>query len=75
MKRTLYPKFLAGYVMYGLIGFLVITTFTYRMTYRFVEMREAAGLYRESALISSSYAEHYFSQSMSLEEIQAPLAV
>ncbi len=74
MKRTLYPKFLAGYVMYGLIGFLVITTFTYRMTYRFVEMREAAGLYRESALISSSYAEHYFSQSMSLEEIQAPLA-
>ena len=74
MKRTLYPKFLAGYVMYGLIGFVVITTFTYRMTYRFVEMREAAGLYRESALISSSYAEHYFSQSMSLEEIQAPLA-
>ena len=73
MKRTLYPKFLAGYVMYGLIGFFIITTFTYRMTYRFLEMREAAGLYRESALISSSYAEHYFSQSMSLEEIQAPL--
>lgn len=73
MKRTLYPKFLAGYVIYGLIGFLIITTFTYRMTYRFVEMREAAGLYRESALISSSYAEHYFSQSMTAEDIQEPL--
>ena len=32
MKRTLYPKLLAGYLMYGLIGFLIITTFTYHIT-------------------------------------------
>ena len=54
MKRTLYPKLLAGYLMYGLIGFLIITTFTYHITFAFVEKKEAASLYRESALISST---------------------
>lgn len=39
MKRTLYPKLLAGYLMYGLIGFLIITTFTYHITFAFVEKR------------------------------------
>ena len=39
MKRTLYPKLLAGYLMYGLIGFLIITTFTYHITFAFVEKK------------------------------------
>ena len=74
MKRTLYPKLLTGYLMYGVIGFLIITTFTYHITFGFVEKKEAANLYRESALISSSYAENYFSKSMTLEEIRTQLS-
>lgn len=74
MKRTLYPKLLTGYLMYGLLGFLIITTFTYHAIYNFIEKREAASLYRESALISSSYAHNYFSKSMTLEEIQLQLS-
>lgn len=74
MKHTLYPKLLFGYVLYGLIGFLIITTFTYHLTFEFVERRDAASLYRESALISSNYAENYFSKSMTLEEIQTQLS-
>ena len=60
--------------MYGVIGFLIITTFTYHITFGFVEKKEAANLYRESALISSSYAENYFSKSMTLEEIRTQLS-
>ena len=74
MKRTLYPKLLAGYLMYGVIGFLIITTFTYHITFDYVEQREAANLYRESAYISSNYAQSYYSQSMSLEEIRVQLS-
>lgn len=74
MKRTLYPKLLAGYLMYGLIGFLIITTFTYHITFAFVEKKEAASLYRESALISSNYAGNYFSKAMTLDEIQTQLS-
>ncbi|MCI5873056.1 MAG: HAMP domain-containing sensor histidine kinase [Clostridiales bacterium] len=75
MKHTLYPKLLFSYVLYGVIGFLIITTFTYHLTFEFVERRDAASLYRESALISSNYAENYFSKSMTLEEIQTQLSM
>lgn len=74
MKRTLYPKLLAGYLMYGVIGFLIIATFTYHLTYNLLEKRDAASLYRESALISSNYAENYFTHNMDLEEIRVQLA-
>ncbi len=75
MKHTLYPKLLFGYVLYGVIGFLIITTFTYHLMFEFVERHDASNLYRESALISSNYAENYFSKSMTLDEIQAQLAM
>ncbi|MGN0141614.1 MAG: sensor histidine kinase [Roseburia sp.] len=74
MKRTLYPKLLAGYLLYGIIGCLIIVTFTYHVTFRFLEKKEAASLYRESALISSSYAQNYFNRSMELEELLTQLA-
>ncbi len=74
MKRTLYPKLLAGYLMYGVIGFLIITTFTYHMTFSFLEMRDAESLYRESALISSNYAQRYFTQTMTLEDVKHQLS-
>lgn len=73
MKRTLYPKLLAGYLLYGVIGFLIIATFTYQLTFDFIEKKEAANLYRESAVISSRYAGNYFSHSMTLEEIRTQL--
>ncbi len=73
MKSTLYPKLLVGYLLYGVIGFLIVATFTYHITFQFVEKKDAASLYRESAQISSTYAEHYYSKTMSLEEIETQL--
>lgn len=73
MKRTLYPKLLTGYLMYGVIGFIIIATFTYHTTFDFLTQREASSLYRESALISSDYARNYFSQSITLEQLQKQL--
>lgn len=74
MKRTLYPKMLAGYLLYGIAGIIIIATFTYHLTFEFVEKQAAASLYRESAQISSSYASNYFSRTMSLEEIKLQLS-
>lgn len=73
MKRTLYPKLLFGYLMYGILGFVIIATFTYHMTFDFLEKREASSLYRESAQISSNYAGNYFTHDTSLEELQVQL--
>ena len=73
MKRTLYLKLLGGYLLFGLLGFLIIATFTYHLTFQHLEKKEAQNLYRESALISSSYAQNYFSNSMTLDEINEQL--
>ena len=56
MNRTLYPNLLSGFLMYGVSGCLIFKTFTYHISFAFVEKKEAASLYRESALISSNYA-------------------
>ena len=74
MKRTLYLKLLAGYLLFGLLGFFIIATFTYHVTYNHFQKKEAAALYRESAQISSSYAENYFSHALSLEELETQLS-
>lgn len=73
MKRTLYPKLLGGYILFGVLGFLIIATFTYHATYQFFEKKEASNLYRESALIASNYAENYYNNSMTLDEIRTQL--
>ena len=39
MKRTLYPKLLAGYLLFGLLGFLIIATFTYHITFNHLEKK------------------------------------
>ncbi len=73
MKRTLYPKLIAGFLIYGAIGVLIIATFTYHMTARYVERREASKLYREATMISTTYAQNYYNDAMTLEEIKLQL--
>ena len=74
MKRTLYLKLLGGYLLFGLLGFLIIATFTYHLTFQHLEKKEAQNLFRESVMISSCYAQNYFSNSMTLDEINEQLS-
>ena len=53
MRRTLYLKLLTGYVAFGILAFLTITTFTTRETYRYLREQEADNLYREAKTIAS----------------------
>lgn len=39
MKRTLYLKLLGGYLLFGLLGFLIIATFTYHLTFQHLEKK------------------------------------
>lgn len=74
MKRTLSLKLFGGLLLFGLLGFLIIVTFTYHITYQYLEKREASSLYRESALISSNYAGNYYNNSMTTDEILTQLS-
>lgn len=74
MKQKLSLKLLGGFLLFGLLSFLIIVTFTYHVTYNHLEKREASSLYRESALISSNYARNYYNNSMTTDEILTQLS-
>lgn len=70
MKRTLYLKLLLGYVLFGLLGFLTVSTLTSHLTLNYIERQTIAGLYRESNLLAGSYASNYYRGTMTLEDIK-----
>lgn len=69
MKRTLYLKFLIGYVAFGILGFLTIATFTSRLTLNFIERDTASSLYREANLLAANYAANYYRGNITLEDV------
>lgn len=73
MKRRLYLKFLLSYVIFGVLVFIVLFTFTQHSVVSWVEKREARNLYRESALIASEYATEFTNSTLSLEDFQAQM--
>lgn len=69
MKRKLYVKILMGFVLYGIIGFILVSTFSSYYTFSYLKEREAENLYREANLIASSYASNYYSDLMTLDDL------
>lgn len=72
-KRSVYPKLCLGYLLYGILGFLVVSTFTASYSLNYIKKHEAANLYRESTLIASDYATSYYSDTMTLEDFKERL--
>lgn len=59
MTHSLYYKFLLGYLVFGLLGFITIATLSSRMTYRHLIEEKSEVLYDEANLIASSYSGMY----------------
>ena len=73
MKKTIYPKLFAGYLLFGILGFTVISTITYHLSYRYTQDREASDLYKEANLIASDYASSYYGNTVTLTEFEERL--
>ena len=56
MKHTIYAKLLISYLIYGVIAFFIICTFTQHLTTDYIEKQEASNLYREASIIAGDYA-------------------
>ena len=61
---------LISYLIYGVIAFFIICTFTQHLTIDYIEKQEASNLYREASIIAGDYAAEYFDSSMSLSDFQ-----
>lgn len=59
MKHSLYYKFILGYLVFGLLGFLTIATLSSRLTYRYLIKEESTLMYDEANLIAALYSTVY----------------
>ena len=71
MKRTLYLKFLLGYVLFGILGFLTVSTLTSYLTLHYLEKQTISSLYRESNLLAGNYASNYYRGTMTLDDVES----
>lgn len=59
MKHRLYSKFLLGYLIFGILSFLVIAFFSADLTERFLLQKAGEKLYSEASLLAQEYAAIY----------------
>ena len=59
MTRSLYSKFILGYLIFGLLGFIAIATFSSKMTRDYLVQSKADALYDEANIIASSCSTMY----------------
>lgn len=57
MKRSLFVKFIVAYIVFGVLGFMVVAILSSGLTYRYLIRERANSLYSEATLISSTYSE------------------
>lgn len=70
MKRTLYLKMLTGYLLFGVIGFILISTFTSHFTKKNIQQTEAKNLYREANQIAQNYGTKFMNKLLTPEALK-----
>ena len=55
MTRSLYTKFLLGYLVFSLLGFIFIATMSSKITYQYLLEEKSESLYDEANLLASTY--------------------
>ncbi|MDO4960945.1 MAG: HAMP domain-containing sensor histidine kinase [Eubacteriales bacterium] len=60
MFRSIYSRFILGYVLFGLVSFLAIALFADKMTYNYLVRQKASALYDEAIYMSQSFEENSY---------------
>ena len=69
-SRKLYIKFILAYVCFAALCVTVVLTITSPITYSFLVRQKAAELYRSANEISNTYAEYFYDDSLSTEDVK-----
>lgn len=70
MTRSLYIKLLLSYLAFALISAIVLFSFTSAKTTEQMLTSESENLYREATLLAKNYASIYYSDELSMAELQ-----
>ncbi len=70
MKRTLYLKFLLAYIIFGVFGFIIVSSFVSKSTYQTLLEEKAESYYKEANLIANTYAADLYQINRTLPEVK-----
>ncbi|MCR5311575.1 MAG: HAMP domain-containing protein [Lachnospiraceae bacterium] len=70
MRRTLYLKFILAYIIFGVFGTIIVSSFVSRTVYGNILSRKAESYYREANLIANTYAADLYQTNRTLEEVK-----
>ena len=73
MKKSLYFKFLIGYMIFGFFGFIAVATFITSMLKEQVIREKARGLYEEATWVAGSCAADLYNSETTLETVKYQL--
>lgn len=73
MTHSLYTKFVLGYLLFGLLGFITIATFSSHITYLYLLDETSDSMYDEANLLASSYSDIYQGVNMDISSAEPQL--
>ncbi len=73
MKKTIYPKLMIGCLLFGILGFTIVSTITSHFSYEYIKKNEISSLYKEANLIASDYAVSYYNNDITLSDFESRL--
>ncbi|MCI7795053.1 MAG: HAMP domain-containing histidine kinase [Lachnospiraceae bacterium] len=73
MTHSLYSKFVLGYLLFGLLGFITIATFSSHITYRYLLDETSDSMYDEANLLASSYSDIYQGKNVDFSSVEPQL--
>ena len=73
MKRPLLFRLLTAYLLFGILGFILISTYTHKSLQNGLINAEAEQLYAECTEIASSYASDFYSSTTELPQLSTQL--
>lgn len=72
-KHSLYLKFILGYLVFGLLGFFTIATFSSEVMHNHLLEEKAEAMYDEANLIASAYSSVYQGKKQDLNSVYPQL--
>lgn len=74
MKKKLYVKFLSGYIVFGILAFVLVSTLAYYGLKKQMQRSQAHALYTECTEIAANYAANYYSGHIDLAQLHSHIA-
>ncbi len=60
MLRSIYSKFIIGYLLFGMIGFITVAIFSQKMTYDYLVRQNSEKLYDEAIYMAATYEDNNY---------------